>query len=123
MQPAGGCGRIAALNVTVTIHDFPSLAAFAALGRDVEAFVKVDCGLGRSGFNPDDFAAAFARIAAAPLIRMTGIYAHLAVPEDPSGGGAADAGFAAACGAAEAAGFQRFERMVASSRVIIGYPG
>lgn len=113
---------VARLDVTVTIHDFPSLAAFAALGSRLQAFVKVDCGLGRLGFNPEDFAVAFARLAAAPGIGMAGIYAHLAVPDDRDAVTRQMQAFAAACEAAERAGFAGFERMVASSRVMIGYP-
>ncbi len=115
-------GAVASLGVTVTIHDFPSLRAFTEVGGGIEAFVKVDCGLGRLGFNPEDFAAAFAQIAAAGGVRMTGIYAHLGLPEDPAAVDAQMQAFGAACVTAERAGFSGFERMVASSRVMLGYP-
>jgi len=113
---------VARLGVTVTIHDFPSLSAFAALGADVEAFVKVDCGLGRLGFNPEDFGAAFAQIAASSGIRLTGLYAHLGMPEDQAAVSRQMQVFGDACAAAERAGLAGFERMVASSRVMLGYP-
>lgn len=115
---------VARLDVTLTIHDFAGLQAFAALDTDVEVFVKVDCGLGRLGFSPADFAAAFAGIAAASSsrIRMAGIYAHLAIPEESDAVALQMRVFDAACGAAEQAGFAGFERMVASSRVMLGYP-
>lgn len=113
---------VAALGVTVTVHDFSSLRAFAALGREVEAFVKVDCGLGRLGFSPAEFPAAFRALSAASNIRMTGIYAHLALPEDAGAVARQMEAFDGACAAAERAGFAGFERMVASSRVLLGYP-
>jgi alanine racemase len=113
---------IARLGVIVTIHDFPSLHAFAALDGRTETFVKVDCGLGRLGFNPDDFASAFAQIAAAPSLSMGGIYAHLGLPEDPDAVAQQMQVFSAACAAAERAGLSGFDRMVASSRVMLGYP-
>ena len=113
---------VAGLGVTVTIHDFASLDAFAGVGRAVEAFVKVDCGLGRLGFDPADFATAFARIAAAPGIAMTGVYAHLALPEDSASIARQMQVFGVACIEAERAGFTEFERMVASSRVMLGFP-
>ncbi len=113
---------VARLGVIVTIHDFPSLQAFAGLGGKVETFVKVDCGLGRLGFNEEDFGAAFAQIAGAPGLRLTGVYAHLGVPEEPAAVSHQMQVFGAACAMAEAAGLSGFERMVASSRVMLGYP-
>jgi alanine racemase len=112
---------VARLGVTVTIHDFPSLQAFAGLQSQVEAFVKVDCGLGRLGFNPEDFSAAFVQLKAAPSVRFGGIYAHLQTPEDEAVVAQQMQIFAAACQAAEHAGFAGFEQMVASSRVMLGY--
>jgi alanine racemase len=113
---------VAALGVIVTIHDFPSLDAFARVGVPVEAFVKIDCGLGRLGFNPKDFAAAFDRLKMSPSIRLGGVYAHFALPEDPAAVGQQEQIFDSACRAAERAGFEKFERMVASSRVMLGFP-
>jgi alanine racemase len=113
---------VARLGVTLTIHDFASLQAFAECGVEMPAFVKVDCGLGRLGFNPEDFAAAFARLAAARQVTLTGIYAHLALPEDSGAVDRQMRAFALACEQAEEAGFDGFERMVASSRVMLGYP-
>lgn len=115
-------GAIAALDVIVTIHDFASLDAFAALSRPVDAFVKLDCGLGRLGFNPDDVPAALTRLAGAPQLRLRGLYAHLARPEEPDAVERQMQSFTAACAAAEGMGFTGFERMVASSRVLIGFP-
>jgi alanine racemase len=113
---------VARLGVTLTIHDFASLQAFAESGVEVPAFVKVDCGLGRLGFNPEDFAAAFARLAASRQVTLTGIYTHLALPEDSRAVDRQMRAFALACQQAERAGFGGFERMVASSRVMLGYP-
>ena len=114
--------QVARLGVVVTIHDFPSLRAFASAGPPCEAFVKVDCGLGRLGFNPDQFETAFATLAEAGTPRLTGVYAHLGLPEDAEAVRQQMQVFQAACRAAERAGFSGFERMVASSRVMIGYP-
>ena len=115
-------GAVAALDVIVTVHDFASLGAFAALGRPVDAFVKLDCGLGRLGFNPDEVAPALARMADAPQLRLHGLYAHLARPEEPDAVERQMQAFTAACATAERMGFTSFERMVASSRVLIGFP-
>jgi alanine racemase len=113
---------VASLGIAVTIHDFASLDAFARCGVAVEAWVKVDCGLGRLGFNPDEFVAAFARLQQAKTLRLGGIYAHFALPEEPAVMATQQRIFAEACRAAEHAGQANFERMVASSRVMLGYP-
>ena len=115
--------RVASLGISVTIHDFASLDAFARSGVPVEAWVKIDCGLGRLGFNPDDFPEAFARLKKAKTVRFGGIYAHFALPEEPSVMAIQQRIFAEACETAEQAGHTGFERMVASSRVMLGYPG
>lgn len=114
--------RIASLGVIVTIHDFASLEAFASLGQAIEAYIKVDCGLGRLGFNPADFKTVFDRLVMSSDIRVAGIYAHLAIPEDDQAVALQMERFSAACRAAETAGLRGFERMVASSRVLIGFP-
>jgi alanine racemase len=113
---------VARLGVTVTIHDVPGLQAFAEQDNHVEAFVKVDCGLGRLGFNPEDFSAAFTQLAAAKRIQFAGIYAHLALPEESAAVDRQMRFFDAACAAAEQAGFAGFDRMVSSSRAMLGYP-
>jgi alanine racemase len=114
--------RVASLGFAVTIHDFASLDAFARTGVPVEAWVKIDCGLGRLGFNPDEFAEAFTRLKRARTLRFGGVYAHFALPEEPPVMAVQRRIFANACKAAELAGHTGFERMVASSRVMLGYP-
>jgi alanine racemase len=114
--------RVASLGFAVTIHDFASLDAFARTGVPVEAWVKIDCGLGRLGFNPDEFAEAFTRLKRARTVRFGGVYAHFALPEEPPVMAVQQRIFANACKAAELAGHTGFERMVASSRVMLGYP-
>jgi alanine racemase len=114
--------RVASLGFAVTIHDFASLDAFARTGVPVEAWVKIDCGLGRLGFNPDEFAEAFTRLKRARTLRFGGVYAHFALPEEPPVMAVQRRIFGNACKAAELAGHTGFERMVASSRVMLGYP-
>jgi alanine racemase len=118
----GDAALVASLGIAVTIHDFASLDAFAQCGVAVEAWVKVDCGLGRLGFNPNEFTEAFARLKQAKSLRFGGIYAHFALPEEPAVMANQQRIFADACRAAERTGQAGFERMVASSRVMLGYP-
>ena len=113
---------VAALGVTVTVHDFDGLEAFAALRRPIDVFVKVDCGLGRLGFSADLWRAAFQRLRQTPDLRLAGVYAHFNNPHDEQSLVPQVARFAAACHDAEAEGHTGFERMVASSRVVLSRP-
>ena len=113
---------VAALDVIPVVHDVPSLDAFARLGRQVDVFFKIDCGMGRLGFAEQGWNDAFARAAAAPTLNVTGLYTHMSKPEDRDTTLEQAARFGRACDAARAAGFHAFERVAASSRVVLGYP-
>ena len=71
---------VAALDVIPVVHDLPSLAAFAGLGRPIDVFFKIDCGMGRLGFTEHRWDDAFARAAAAPTLNLTGLYTHMSNP-------------------------------------------
>ena len=114
--------EVAALDVIPVVHDLPSLAAFAGLGRPVDVFFKIDCGMGRLGFAEFRWDDAFAIAAAAPTLNVAGLYTHMSKPEDREITLDQAARFERACQAAEAAGFRGFERIAASSRVTLGYP-
>ncbi|HXM72080.1 MAG TPA: alanine racemase [Candidatus Dormibacteraeota bacterium] len=113
---------IADLGVIPTIHDEASLDALAALGRELDVWVKLDCGVGRLGFLPGAAEAAFRRLAAARHLRLGGVYSHFRNPHDKSQLRSQAAIFLSGCSAATGAGFTGFERMVASSRVVLGAP-
>ena len=113
---------VAALDVIPVVHDVPSLDAFAGLGRPVDVFFKIDCGMGRLGFAEHGWDDAFARAAAAPTLNLSGLYTHMSKPEDRDTTIEQAARFGRACDAAQAAGIHGFERVAASSRVVLGYP-
>jgi alanine racemase len=113
---------IADLGVIPTIHDEASLDALAAPGRELDVWVKLDCGVGRLGFLPGAAEAAFRRLAAARHLRLGGVYSRFRNPHDESQLRSQAAIFLAGCAAATNAGFTGFERMVASSRVVLGAP-
>jgi alanine racemase len=114
--------EVARLEVIATIHDFESLAAFAALARPVEVFLKLDCGFGRLGFQPDDWPAAFAAARSASSLHVTGLYTHIGHTGDPDLVAEQGRLFQRAGREAEAAGLSDFDLMAASSRVVVGYP-
>ena len=114
--------QVAALDVIPVVHDLPSLTAFADLGRPVDVFFKIDCGMGRLGFAEHRWDEALARAAAAPTLNLTGLYTHMSKPEDRDTTMEQAGRFDRACRAAHAAGFRGLERIAASSRVVLGYP-
>ena len=113
---------VAALDVIPVVHDLPSLAAFAGLGRPIDVFFKIDCGMGRLGFAEHQWDDALARAAAEPTLSLAGLYTHMSKPEDRETTLEQAARFGRACDAAQAAGFHGLERVAASSRVVLGYP-
>ena len=121
--PPDVAGEVAALGAIVTIHDLESLRAFAALDRPVEAFVKVEAGLGRLGVPPEGWGTVFETARRSDTLRLTGIYTHLNAPDDPDEIAQQIARYDEACRQAEAMGLEGLTRMVASSLVTLGYPG
>ena len=120
--PPDVAGEVAALGAIVTIHDLESLHAFAALDRPVEAFVKVEAGLGRLGVPPEHWPTVFETALRSDTLRLTGIYTHLNAPDDPDEIAQQIARYDDACRQAEEMGLTRLTRMVASSLVMLGYP-
>jgi len=114
--------EVAALGVIPTIHDMDGLRAFAALGRVLEVYVKLDCGVGRIGFLPHEWDAAFAALSAAPALRVAGVYSHFRTPDDMAALDAQAALFAAGVASATEAGHLGFRTMVSSSRILVGRP-
>lgn len=114
--------EVAELGAIVAIHDFPSLEAFATLGRPVEAFIKIDCGMGRLGFNERQWRQAFQAARSAPALRIRGLYTHMSKPEDRETTRNQAATFDRAYDDALQAGLTGLVKMGASSRVVLGYP-
>jgi alanine racemase len=112
---------MARLGITVTLHDEEGIAAYAASGQPVTAMAELDCGFGRLGFTPSAWTAALPRLRAARNIRLTGVYTHLGATDERALIDHQMAKFEAGAAEAEAAGFQKLEKMVASSRVMIDH--
>lgn len=112
---------VADLDLTATLHDLEGVDAFSALGRPLEAFVKVDCGFGRLGFTPEQWPEAFRRIRGAAKIHLRGLYTHIGAVDDAAAVDRQAAVFRQAVTEADAAGFTHLELMASSSRVLLGY--
>ncbi len=113
---------VAEMGLIATIHDFDGLEAFARAGRSVDVHVEVDCGYGRLGFTPNEWAAVFERLRRAKNLRVIGLYTHLASVEEAAAVERQAGLFERSAVMARQAGFENLELMAASSRVLLGYP-
>jgi len=114
--------EVAALDVIVTLHDMQSLNAFASLNQPVEAYMKVEVGLGRLGVLPDQWEAAFETVKRSDSLKMTGIYTHLGSPGNQERIDVQMAVFNRACEMAEAMGLRNLIRMTAGSHAVLAHP-
>ncbi len=57
-------------------------AAAAAAGRTISVHVKIDTGMGRTGVWHEEAPGLFTRLAAAPHLRLAGVFTHFASPDD-----------------------------------------
>ena len=120
--PPNLAAEIANMNLIATIHSFESLNAFADLKKKVKIFLKIDCGFGRLGFQPENLDEVFLKIKSSKNIELIGIYTHFGhVGKDTLVEDQTEI-FNNAVNDAESAGFEELVIMAASSRIIIGYP-
>ncbi len=76
-------------NLEPEIYSFSSLERFAGISSkhgviDYPVHIKIDTGMHRLGFMPEEVAELSARIAAAGNMRVISVLSHLAASEDPS---------------------------------------
>ncbi len=78
-----------AAELTLTVSDEAEVAAVAAAARQADRIVdvqlKVDTGMRRLGVASEEAVGLAQRIAAAPQLRLTGIYSHLAISDEEAG--------------------------------------
>ena len=69
------------------VHDDPSLDALEALGHQrgerLTAHVKVDTGMGRIGFRPEQWEQTVARLANSSAVKVGGVFTNFAVADRP----------------------------------------
>jgi len=87
-QPAASAPAVVAAGLTPTLYTLGGVAAMAAAaeaaGTVVPVHVKVDTGMHRVGADPAAVPAVVAAVAAAPSLRLEGLFTHLAVADGPS---------------------------------------
>ena len=113
--------EIAETGAIVTLHDLESLRAFAALNFSVDAYMKVEVGLGRLGIEPQHWDTALKEIRESKALRLKGIYTHLNAPENRQWIDTQMIQYSLACEKASSAGFDDFTKMVASSHVMVAH--
>jgi alanine racemase len=91
--------EIAAHRLATVVHDAEQLAMLekAVLPRPLEVFIKVNTGMNRLGFAPEDVRAVCDRLAHAPSVAALRLMTHLARAEDEDGIKAPLAAFDDAC--------------------------
>lgn len=110
----------APLDVVVTAHDPATLATCLAHGLAFS--VKLDSGFNRLGFREEDLAPVLAAAKRHPRAAVRGLYTHLVDNDLPASIAAQVMRFNAMAARIDAAGWRGRERMVASSRILIGSP-
>lgn len=116
--PDADFARAAAADVEVGVSSLAQLDAATTAGAGVH--LKVDTGLSRNGFAPDDAPAAFAR-AAARGTRVGGVFSHLA-NTSPDEDARQIAAFESALAAARDAGVEPGIRHLAATQAAISTP-
>lgn len=73
-------------NITLAIGSEPALSAIQAtadrLGRDVTVHLKVDTGMRRYGFRPDEVGAIAERVRSSSLLELEGVFTHFSSADD-----------------------------------------
>jgi alanine racemase len=73
-------------NFAATLSSAEELGRFAALGvsarREISVHLKIDTGMGRAGVWFEQAPALFEQLAAAPRLKLAGIFTHFASPDD-----------------------------------------
>ena len=114
--------ELAKFNIILTAFSPECIAVLAQVGCPLSVMIKVDCGFGRLGLRETEVESALRTIQNLPHIRVRGLYTHIGSGDDQAAVSLQAERFALAQRAAESLGFAGLECMIASSRVLVGYP-
>ncbi len=115
--------ELATHEIVLTVYSPECLGALAKVDRPLAILVKVDCGFGRLGFREDEMEPVLRTIQGLPRIQLKGLYTHVGAVDDPAAVSIQANRFTDAQRCAERLGFSGLEYMIASSRILLGYPG
>jgi alanine racemase len=109
--------EIAERRLATVVHDMEQVRMLEAttLARPVEVFVKVNVGMNRLGFRPQDVAAVCARLSAAPTVAALRLMMHFARADEDDGLADSLATFETACSGLP------YPRTLANSAGIVRY--
>ena len=114
--------ELATFGVVLTVYAPECVAAIADVDRPLSVMIKVDCGFGRLGFRETEIEGVLRAIQRMPNVELRGLYTHIGAGDDPAAVAVQAERFAVARRSAEGLGWTGLEYMIASSRVLVGYP-
>jgi alanine racemase len=114
--------ELSTFEIVLTVYSPECLFALAQIDRPLRVMVKVDCGFGRLGFRETEIESVLRTIQGLPHIGLRGLYTHIGAGDDPAAVSIQAERFAVAQRSAEELGLSGLEYMIASSRVLVGYP-
>lgn len=118
----GNIADLARGRIWPTLFSAESVRAAVEAGEPMSVFLEVDCGFGRLGFTETEVAGVLDHLRSHPDIHVKGLYTHLGAVEDAQSVAVQMARFRETAAQARRSGDPDLELMVASSRVVIGYP-
>lgn len=116
--PQDACA-IADLGVLPTLHDLAGLDAFDELGRDLDVYVKIDCGNARLGVPAAQAQPFLDRLRRSTHLRLAGLYTQFRDQDDPAELDAQAKLFDSVCKIADQLGFSNYERMAVASTTML----
>ena len=118
----GDIADLARAGIWPTLFSPESVRAAIQAGEPMSVFLEVDCGFGRLGFTETEVAGILDALSSHSNVHVKGLYTHLGAVEDAQSVEVQMARFREIGAMARRSGYADLELMVASSRVIIGYP-
>jgi alanine racemase len=114
--------ELSTFGIVLSIYSPECLSALAQVDRPLSVLIKVDCGFGRLGFRETEIEQVLRTIQGLPNVKLKGLYTHVGAGDDPVAVSIQAERFAFAQRSAEGLGLTGLEYMIASSRVLVGYP-
>ncbi len=114
--------ELSTFGIVLTVYSPECVAALARVERPLAVMIKVDCGFGRLGLRETEIDGVLRTIQGLPHIKLRGLYTHIGAGDAPVAVSIQAERFAVAQRSAEGLGLTGLEYMIASSRVLVGYP-
>jgi alanine racemase len=114
--------ELSTFRIVLTIYSHECVAALRLVDAPLSVMIKVDVGFGRLGFPETEIEDVLRILQGLPHITVRGLYTHIGATDHAPAVSVQAGRFSIAQNCAERLGFTGLEYMVASSRVLLGYP-